>query len=305
MEENDMASCAGILFVTPDRRFLLVHRMDRDEWETPGGHIKDGELPIEGAMREAFEEIGPHGYGEPEFFCLYANTDVAYTLFRASVDEFTPTLAEHDAFAWVSAHNVPETTHPNTKDAIEATAGTETAIAKTMTDGLIPSPQRINGAWLFDIRVTGTGLSLRSADQEWVYRPPGFYLVPEFLERCNGIPVLFEHPKKGMTTEEWRNRAIGALVYPYLPLKEDEKHRMDEVWSIARIYDEDAAELMMTTHTSTSPGVSFDTKDTLKSVANDDGSHLLIEGKPSHIDHLAVCQEGVWDKGDAPRGINN
>ncbi|MBX8634780.1 MAG: NUDIX domain-containing protein [Thermoplasmata archaeon] len=303
---TDQADCAGLLLMTEDRRFLLVHRKDRDEWETPGGHIQDKEAPIEAAMRETFEEVGPIGYSDPKPFgpgnALLMTTGFYY-LFTATAGEFTPTLSEHDAFQWVTAAHLPETTHPHTYDAIQSIAGDETAIAKSMSMGMFPSPQRIPNAWLFDLRVTGTGVSYRTSRNEWVFRPPEFYLCAEFLERCNGVPVMFDHPGK-LDTEGWRNHAIGTLVYPYIP-PDDEIHQSDEVWSIARIYDEDAAELMMTTHTSTSPGVSFGTDGTLKSVVNDDGSHLLIEGRPSHIDHLAVCKEGVWDKGDSPRGINN
>ncbi|MDE3023897.1 MAG: NUDIX hydrolase, partial [Pseudomonadota bacterium] len=34
------------------------------------------------------------------------------------------------------------------------------------------------------------------------------------------------------------------------------------------------------------------------------GESVLIEGKPSYIDHLAICSDGVWDKGNGPSGIN-
>jgi hypothetical protein len=35
----------------------------------------------------------------------------------------------------------------------------------------------------------------------------------------------------------------------------------------------------------------------------EDGSVLLIEGKPSLLDHVAICELGVWDKGKDPEGI--
>ena len=177
-------------------------------------------------------------------------------------------------------------------------------VAKAIRDGELTSPQRLDHVWLFDLRVTGTGVAYRGSLDEWVFRPPEFYLTDEFLERCQGLPVLFDHPEKGLTdTEEWRQRAIGALVLPYIPGHDDEFHATNEVWAIARIYDDDAAELMLTTHTSTSPAVEFSGKSDLHYTRTDDGDRLMIESKPTYLDHLAVCPEGVWDKMTTPRGV--
>ena len=183
---------------------------------------------------------------------------------------------------------------------------TELDIAKAMRDGELDSPQRIGDLWLFDIRVTGTGVSYRPKHEEYVYRPPEFYLTDEFLERCSGLPVIFDHPeKKGqIDTDEWRQRAIGSIVLPYIPSETTERKDPTEVWGIARIHDGDAAELMMTSHISTSPAVKFGAAGSTKTVRMDDGSRLMIEGNPNYIDHLAVCPEGVWDKGGEPRGVN-
>ena len=137
-----------------------------------------------------------------------------------------------------------------------------------------------------------------------MYRPPELYLNDEFLERCQGLPVIFDHPEESMlNTDEYRNRSIGSIVIPYIPEQNDDYHRTDEVWGIARIYDGDAADLMQTDYVSTSPAVGFGTSGSTKAVRNDDGSTLLIEGKPDSLDHLAICREGVWDKGDVPRGV--
>ena len=182
---------------------------------------------------------------------------------------------------------------------------TELDIAKAIRDGKLSSPQRIGNLWLFDLRVTGTGASYREKHDEYVYRPPDHYLNKEFLERCQGLPVIFEHPEKSMLdTDEYRQRNVGSIVLPYIPTREDDAHMTDEVWGIARIYDGDAAELMQTSHISTSPAVSLDAAGDSSTVEMLDGSTLLIEGKPPYLDHLAVCPAGVWDKGGAPRGVS-
>ncbi len=187
---------------------------------------------------------------------------------------------------------------------------TELDTAKAIRDGKLESPQRLDHVWLFDMRVTGTGVAYRGSLDEWVFRPPEFYLNDEFLERCQGLPVLFDHPEKGMTdTEEWRQRAVGALVLPYIPAEDDEFHATNEVWAIARIYDDDAAELMLQTHISTSPAVEFGKNQPLNYVRTEDGGRMLIESKPEYLDHLAVVKGvdgaggGVWDKLGAPRGV--
>lgn len=173
---------------------------------------------------------------------------------------------------------------------------TELDVAKSIRDGLLPSPQQYENVWLFDLRITGTGTSYRMALDEYVYRPPENFLTDEFLERCNGLPVIFEHPEKSiLSTKEYRDRAIGTIVLPYI--------KGDEVWGIAKVFDADAAALMCSTHASTSPAVIFRDAGSAESVEID-GKSVLIEGKPSYLDHLAVCQEGVWDKGGEPSGVN-
>ncbi|WP_186211297.1 DUF2213 domain-containing protein [Burkholderia gladioli] len=173
---------------------------------------------------------------------------------------------------------------------------TELDVAKSIRDGALPSPQQYENVWLFALRITGTGTSYRMALDEYVYRPPENFLTDEFLERCNGLPVIFEHPEKSiLSTEEYRARAIGTIVLPYI--------KGDEVWGIAKVFDADAAALMCSTHASTSPAVIFRDAGSAESVEID-GKSVLIEGKPSYLDHLAVCQEGVWDKGGEPSGVN-
>lgn len=39
-------------------KWVLSRHKKRDTWETQGGHIEDGETPLEGARRELFEESG-------------------------------------------------------------------------------------------------------------------------------------------------------------------------------------------------------------------------------------------------------
>ena len=46
-----------VIFDKKDR-ILLSHRRDLDIWNLPGGHVEEGELPTEAAIRETREETG-------------------------------------------------------------------------------------------------------------------------------------------------------------------------------------------------------------------------------------------------------
>ena len=164
--------------------------------------------------------------------------------------------------------------------------------------GDLASPQDIGGSWLYAVRVTGTGMARRAEERVW--RDPAEWSRPEMVARCNGLSVVWEHPPGDvLTSDEFADRVIGAINYPYLAGR-DGKQRDDgsQVWGIARVFDAKAADIMATEPCSTSPCVVF---------GKDDGNthlgSLLIEGRPSRLDHVAICERGVWDKGDAPSGV--
>lgn len=175
---------------------------------------------------------------------------------------------------------------------------TELDAARAIADGTLPSPYTYGNVTLFAMRITGTGTAYRSKDDEFVYRPPEQYMNQEFLDRCNGLPVIFHHPEKStLNSKEFEDRIVGVIMLSYL--LEEEK----EVWGIARVYDDFAIELMKNNQLSTSPAVVFKKLVDSDFIELHDGKRLLIEGKPILIDHLAICDTGVWDKLGEPTGI--
>jgi len=224
---------------------------------------------------------------------------VDFTTFLQQVPQrFDPQLnGEHTAFAWGSVDTPPEPLHPGVNIALARVRMTELDVATAIRAGELVSPQRYENVWLFALRITGTGTAYRQKLEEYVYRAPGNYLTPEFLARCNGLPVVWEHPEAGkLDSTEFANRVIGAILLPYI--------QGDEIWGIAKIYDDDAAHRMTSRQLSTSPGVVFRPLDGNQTAQLEDGRTLLVEGKPSLLDHLAICEEGVWDKGGPPAGVD-
>lgn len=173
----------------------------------------------------------------------------------------------------------------------------ELGVARAIRDGELPSPQKYDNVWLFAIRITGTGLAYRPSIDEHVWRDKSLYLNDEFLERCQGLAVIWIHPDKAvLDSKEFAERVIGAVMIPFI--------KDEDVWGIAKIYDDEAAKEMSENPISTSPGVKIDPA-TKSVITTDDGNQLLVEGKLSLLDHIAVVKNGVWDKGGPPTGVQN
>lgn len=271
----------------------------------------------------ALEAVPPPGMPPlPPGSAAVEGEQVDFTTFALKdVEEFTPDVAasgEAVAFAWAPVNAPPEPLHPGCRIALARFTMNELDLANAMITGSLTSPQRYGGFSLFKIRITGTGIAFRARklgdkatrkdkgkpvdrdgflierEEEYPVRDPSIYLTPEFLERCY-VPVVLEHPLgKKVDGSEFNKRTIGSVFKPYID--------GDEVWAISKIYDEDAIELMTEHQLSTSPGVVWHGVK-VGTNAIIDGKNFLFEGNPSLMDHIAVCRQGVWDKGGPPVGV--
>ena len=186
--------------------------------------------------------------------------------------------------------------HPGAYASLRLMHGDELDVAEMIRDGDLPSPQHIGNSALFKIRVTGVGYAYRPKHDEYVYRRPEHYLTPRFLQRCNGLFVIWEHPGKAvLNSSEFAKRIVGSVTLPFI----DD----DEVWAIARIMDKTAASEMAKMALSTSPSVVFRDPAVNMRLDLEDGSQLLVEGPASLLDHVAICRNGVWDKDEGPTGV--
>lgn len=307
--DAEPGQAAGTLIIA-DGNVLFLRRGNggdhTGEWSFPGGGVETGESAEDAARRETMEEAG---YEPHKLIQIAKASDgaVEFTTFYHECRPFEVALSDESTeYLWSPIGSWPEPLHPGCRFVLESDAFkaikkahmTETEVAREIASGAMTSPQFVRNMWLFDIRITGTGTSYRSKDKEYVYRPPENYLNDEFLARCNGLPVILEHPEKStLDSKEFDKRVVGTVLFPYI--------KGDEVWAIARIYDEATATLMSQEQLSTSPSVVFRNPSLENTTATlDGGQKLLIEGTPILLDHIAICEVGVWDKRGPPSGVS-
>jgi colicin import membrane protein len=140
----------------------------------------------------------------------------------------------------------------------------ELQIAERIADGTLPSPQQFGASWYWAIRISGVGCAWRESMNEFCWREPSVWLSPEMVARAASLPVLVDHPEKGMlNSPEFANRCVGVTTFAYV--------RCDELWAIARILDKGANEILAAgAYEDTSPAVTF---------APGTGARIEIDGK--------------------------
>lgn len=284
---------SGIMF-RQGKFVFLIQRSDDGTWCQPGGTIESGELAIDAARREVLEETGYQYDGPLTPHSVHGD----YLTYRADVPEQFEAKINDESLAagWFHIDDLPKPLHQPFAEMLAQQALNETDVAALIADGTLSSPQYFYNMWMFAIRVTGTGVTWRSADQEMTFRNPDDYLTPEFLQRVAGVPLIWLHPeKRTLDSDEFSKRVIGTLTNAWVADK-------GEVWAVARVYDAEAAEIMATRQLSTSPTVKF--SEVAQSIIVD-GQPLLVEPSPELLDHVAICEQGVWDKLLNPTGVKS
>ncbi|OCG73187.1 NUDIX hydrolase [Microbacterium sediminis] len=107
---------AGLLAVDPERGVLLQHRVGWSHhggtWALPGGALHQGESPVDGALREAFEEAGvPAASVAVRFTSVFDVGVWRYTTVVADVIEpFDPVISDPESLEleWVPIDRVDE-----------------------------------------------------------------------------------------------------------------------------------------------------------------------------------------------------
>ncbi len=287
---------AGIVLKTLDGQALFLQDHDGVWWLGAGGKGEVGETPLETAVRECKEETGLN-VKSVQFFAQTPE----YTAFicRLKKPVEVHISDEHKQAIWAPVDAAPSPLHPGCLPFLTRDVMTELDIATAIREGVFTSPQPLGqgGSFLFDMRISGTRLSYRHRYKEFTWRDPAMWTSAEMIARCNGLPVIWEHPKtEVMTTEDVETRLVGTIIMPYV--------KGEELWGIARIMDERAADLLREDQYSTSPGVSYSSETGEgERLELKDGKTLVFEVSPTLMDHLAICELGVWDKQQGPHGI--
>ncbi|KVA67828.1 hypothetical protein WI61_05040 [Burkholderia cepacia] len=124
-----------------------------------------------------------------------------------------------------------------------------------------------------------------------MFRPPDYYMTPEFLDRCAGVPVIMNHPADSATINPADVQIVGTVIHAF-PKPADPT----EILCILRIIDGYIQQDLLTKILSTSPSI------IVAGSTVSDG--VIVEGAPiAAPDHLAICELGVWDHHGPPSGI--
>ncbi len=172
---------------------------------------------------------------------------------------------------------------------------TELDVIRGVRDGNLPSPTVFYNAGFYLLRVSGTGAAWRASVKEFCWREPATWLSDHMCRRWVAVPVILMHPPDSiLDTKNFVERVCGSIVSVFV--------RGNELWCVARILDADAAELLRTCETDTSPAVIF-APGSMATFTLKDGEKMLVEPEPVLCDHLAICRAGTWSKGQDVSGV--
>ncbi len=172
----------------------------------------------------------------------------------------------------------------------------ETLILDAYKSGeLIGTTLTTYGAYM-PLRVSGTGYSIRATkdrdNQDYFYlsKRDDSYLKLE--QEIVGLPIIVNHPidkpsknnensRRFLTLHNFKdNTIIGTCLNAY--------EKNNELWALAKIYDIEVVLDLLNNEKSTSPAVyCYYEKD-----------NAVIVDKPMLINHLAIVEQGHWDKKD-------
>lgn len=79
--------CVDIMALHKVKWIFCKHKK-RDTWENPGGHIEEGETPLEAAKRELHEETGAIDFDMEPLCDYYINGEVDGRYFKGNVQVY-------------------------------------------------------------------------------------------------------------------------------------------------------------------------------------------------------------------------
>ena len=220
-KEGDTDLVAFIVY-TDDEKILWMRRTKDNSWGFPGGHVEEGESPIEGAIRESREEI-KH---VPTTGLNLIYEDGKVRLFGCNDGRFDPVLNdEHDVFVWATIEDAPEPLFHKIDEQMEEIA--EEAYASAMdkreydTNGwyeIKDNPLSVVGVYPY----MGRSISSECIQDHLygVYRPESELSSQDCIDSFKLIPWIDDHvmlgsEDAGLTPSEQKGvqGVIGQDVY--------------------------------------------------------------------------------------------
>lgn len=220
-KEGDTHLVAFIVY-TDDEKILWMRRTKDNSWGFPGGHVEEGESPMEGAIRESREEI-KH---VPTTGLNLIYEDGKVCLFGCNDGRFDPVLNdEHDAFVWATIEDAPEPLFHKIDEQMEEIA--EEAYASAMdkreydTNGwyeIKDNPLSVVGVYPY----MGRSISSECIQDHLygVYRPESELSSQDCIDSFKLIPWIDDHvmlgsEDAGLTPSEQKGvqGVIGQDVY--------------------------------------------------------------------------------------------
>lgn len=222
-----MNTAAGVI-LKAGSKVLMLQRPD-GSWGLPGGKCEEGETPVQAMVRETQEEIAYNIAPDaaPVQIAVVDNDDgFRFTCFSLDVpEEFTPIIdAEHTAFQWADAADLPQPLFMGTGDFIARAF--EAVFAQDAADS---ARQIDNNGW-FEIKhnpISKVGVfpylgkNIPGAEPGrvyMVYRPAEELSDPATIDSLKLLPWINDHVmlgKKGTIAAEKKgvHGVLGQEIY--------------------------------------------------------------------------------------------
>ena len=223
-DEKEDTTIVAFIVYTDGEKILWMRRTKDNSWGFPGGHVEEGESPIEGAIRESREEISH--VPTTGLNLIYEEGKVS--LFGCNDGKFEPNLNdEHDAYVWATIEDAPEPLFKKIDDEMEVIAEAAEANASAMdrreydTNGwfeIKDNPLSVVGVYPY---MGGSVSSECVPDKIYnVYRPAEELASQECIDSFKLIPWIDDHvmlgnEEDGLTPSEQKGvqGVIGQDVY--------------------------------------------------------------------------------------------